>query len=204
LKNIINFLRSKTNSSLFLEKHILNKHILNKKKVFIDLCSEKSSLIKFIQKKTKLDIIANDISSCSKVIFKKEQKIETLLCQEQIEDSIIKIYKDFIGSNFYKKSETIVYIDPQIISINSKNNDKILSRNNLLNSFEDIVLLSLTISNNVFISYNNEGILKEEDIKHILKKVQNYNHIKLNTYKNDNKYFNNKFTEIIWHIENLL
>lgn len=219
MKNLISYLGSKVNLFSFIEEIILNKIIITNKKLFIDLCSETCSVSKFIQKNTNLDIISNDISNYSNILFYELKSkhlntnnvIETtnrklINYKNKIEDCIVNIYKNFILSNIYKKNETIVYIDYRYTTRSYEN--KFLSKNYIVNYFEDIILFSLTISNNIFILYNNEGILKEEDIKNIIKKFKSNNNIKLNTYIKEYKRFtsseNNKVIKIIWHIETIL
>jgi len=93
---------------------------------------------------------------------------------------------------------------------NKKIENPFNSKNKTLNYFENLIINSLKISDDIFISYSSDGLLKQKDIDFIVEKHS----LKLNTFtqkykrytsgenKGQNTGKNNKVFEILWHIKN--
>jgi adenine-specific DNA-methyltransferase len=83
------------------------------------------------------------------------------------------------------------------------------SKKNTLKAFKEMILNSLEISNNIFISYNDEGIVSEEDMKELSKELgfnlktiyQNYKKFTSGERRIDKKK-RKEVREILWIISN--
>lgn len=90
-------------------------------------------------------------------------------------------------------------------TVKNKQFNLLASKKNTYIMFEKMIIESLNICNNLYISYNTDGIVKQEDIEDICNKINN---IKLIThsknyrrYKSANIDNNNDLKEIIWEIK---
>ena len=81
--------------------------------------------------------------------------------------------------------------------------------------FKELIKSSLMYSNSIYISYNNEGVLKESEMSDIINTLKSiYPHLELNTHYKEYKRFtsgeNNNINtntkkmvlELIWEIKN--
>jgi len=111
--------------------------------------------------------------------------------------------------------------NPEVIKENSKTgmrSEKIenpfTSKDKTKTEFLNIIKSGLRISNNIYISYSNEGLLKEEELEEIITKLNRVDgKISLTTHKESYKRYTsgenkgsntgdkNKVEEIIWHIK---
>lgn len=158
-------------------------------------------------------------NECLNICFKESKHLK--------EDRIIYMDPPYNTRSYESNYHILEYIldldfNPNIIKINSKTGIKIGKINNPFVSkketkiiFKELIETSLVYSNSIYISYNNEGVLKESEMSDIINNLKCiYPHLELNTHYKEYKRFtsgeNNKINndkkntvfEIIWEINN--
>lgn len=215
---LLNFVNSNANiTSVFGAYLKIKKRDKEYPFLDMDLINELLNLkTNYHSKYKKYQLKANE---CLDVCFKDSKHLK--------KDRIIYMDPPYNTRSYESNYHILEYIldldfNPNIIKINSKTGIKIGKINNPFVSkketkiiFKELIKSSLMYSNSIYISYNNEGVLKESEMNDIIHNLKNiYPHLELNTHYKEYKRFtsgeNNNINtntkkmvlELIWEISN--